>query len=225
MSGEDLVKKLREAIINREGAEVVRGMAEEIAQAGIDAVEVIQNDLVPAVKEVGDRFERGEYFLTDMMLAAEALEAATEVLTHNLKEEGKRAFEDRIRTSKKVVIGVVKGDIHDIGKNMVALLLRANGYVVSDLGKDVSAKDFVDEAEKVGAHVIGLSALLTTTLPFQGDVINLLSEKGVRGKYKVIVGGGPTTSEWATSIGADGWAPDASNAVRLVAELLGGSIS
>jgi trimethylamine corrinoid protein len=225
MSGEDLVKKLREAIINREDAEVVRGMAEEIAQAGIDAVEVIQNDLVPAVKEVGDRFERGEYFLTDMMLAAEALEAATEVLTHNLKEEGKRAFEDRIRKSKKVVIGVVKGDIHDIGKNMVALLLRANGYVVSDLGKDVSAKDFVDEAEKVGAHVIGLSALLTTTLPFQGDVINLLSERGVRGKYKAIVGGGPTTSEWATSIGADGWAPDASNAVRLVAELLGGSIS
>lgn len=216
----NLVEKLKESVINCAEATVVREIAQQLMRTNADPVEIIQNDLVLAMKEVGDRFEKGEYFLTHLMLAGEAMQAATDVLTQHLQEGGKKALEDRERKARKIVIGTVKGDIHDIGKNILALLLRANGYNIFDLGKDVSPKDFVDEAEKVGADVIALSALLTVTRPFQADVINLLNERGVRKKYKVLVGGGPTTSEWAESIGADGWAPDASEAIKLVRRLL-----
>jgi corrinoid protein of di/trimethylamine methyltransferase len=219
MNKENSARRLREAIIRCEEREIVRGIAEEVTKSNVDPIDVIQNDLVLAMKEVGDRFERGEYFLTHMMLAAEAMEVATDILTQNLKGEERKALEYKTRKARKVVIGTVKGDIHDIGKNMVALLLRANGYGVFDLGKDVSPKRFVDEAEKVGADVIALSALLTVTRPFQADVISLLMEKNVRENFRVIVGGGPTSSEWAESIGADGWAPDASGAVRLIKQL------
>ena len=216
MSAEELVRKLREAIINCEETEVVKEIAEQISKKNIDPVDVIQNHLVLAMKEVGDRFERGEYFLTHMMIAADGMQAATEILTGSLKGEDRKTFENRASKAKKVVIGTVKGDIHDIGKNMVAFLLRANGFNVFDLGKDVSPKSFVDEAEKIGADVIALSALLTVTRPFQADVISLLRERGIREKFKVVVGGGPTSPEWATSIGADDWAEDASGAIKII---------
>jgi len=214
-----LTKKFREAIINCEEASVVKDIAQELAKTKVNPIDVIQNDLVLAMKEVGDRFERGEYFLTHLMLAGEAMEAATDVLTRNLKEEGRKTLENAARKARKVVIGTVKGDIHDIGKNMVALLLRANSYNVFDLGKDVNPKNFVDEAEKVKADVIALSALLTVTRPFQADVINLLKERGIRERFKVLVGGGPTTADWAESIGADSWAADASETVKLIKRL------
>ncbi len=214
-----MTKKFREAIINCEEASVVKDIAQELAKTKVNPIDVIQNDLVLAMKEVGDRFERGEYFLTHLMLAGEAMEAATDVLTRNLKEEGRKTLENAARKARKVVIGTVKGDIHDIGKNMVALLLRANSYNVFDLGKDVNPKNFVDEAEKVKADVIALSALLTVTRPFQADVINLLKERGIRERFKVLVGGGPTTADWAESIGADGWAADASETVKLIKRL------
>jgi len=220
VSKEDLVKRLREAIIQGEEPSAVRAIAQELAKTDVNTVLVIENDLALAMKEVGDRFEKGTYFLTHLMLAAEAMEAATDVLTQSLAKEGAKTLEQKREKAKKILIGTVKGDIHDIGKNIVALLLKANGYSVFDLGKDVAAKTFVDEAERMGAQVIALSALLTVTRPFQTEVVNLLRDRGLREKYKVIVGGGATTDEWAEEIGADGWAADASKALKLVKQLL-----
>ena len=210
---------MREAIIQGEELAEVRALAQEVAKTGVNTVLVIENDLASAMKEVGDRFENGTYFLIELMLAAEAMEAATDVLTQSLARQDAKTL-DQKREKAKVLIGTVKGDIHDIGKNIVALLLKANGYSVIDLGKDVAPKTFVDEAERTGAQIIALSALLTVTLPFQAEVIKLLEDRGIKAKYKVIVGGGPTTEEWAEEIGADGWAADASGAVKLVRELL-----
>ncbi|NIN52475.1 MAG: hypothetical protein GTN80_04985 [Nitrososphaeria archaeon] len=218
MSVEALCEKLKEAIIDCD-TELAKETAEEILKTDINILDVIERYLAPAMETVGDRFERMDYYLSDLMLAADAMKTATDILTSRL---GKARLEEML--SKRlgtVVIGTVKGDIHDIGKNLVALLLEVNGFDVHDLGKEVLPTEFIDKAEEVKADVVALSALMTNTLPNQAEVIDFMREKGLREKYKIIVGGAVTSQHWSDEIGADGWAPDASSAVALTKRVIG----
>lgn len=219
MGKDELFEKLSEAIVNCD-TDVAKEVARKILETNIEPIEAIEKSLAPAIRTVGDRFEKGEYFLTHLMLAAEGVKAATEILTASMSEKSKETLRRERERAKRIVLGTVKGDIHDIGKNIVSLLLQVNGFNVYDLGKDVSSRGFVEKAEEVKAHIVGLSALMTVTQPYQAEVVNLLKEMGLREKYRVIVGGGPTSASWAEEIGADGWAPDASEAVTLVKRLL-----
>jgi trimethylamine corrinoid protein len=171
--------------------------------------------LTDAIREVGDRFERMEIFLPEMMLAAKAMQKALEPVgpyLEQLKEQ---------RPSKGiVVVGTVEGDIHEIGKSIVALLLEVNGYTVHDLGPDVNALDFIKKAQEVQADVIGASALMTTTMPGQQEIIELLKDMGLRDRFVVMVGGTPVTDAWAEEIGADSWAENAMQAVTVLDKIM-----
>lgn len=187
----------------------------------MDPVEVMERELFPAMKSVGERFEKGEFFLTDLMAAADAMRAASRVLTSRIREDsGGKMTALKIG---KIVIGTVSGDIHDIGKNIVALLLEVNGFDTHDLGKDVESMKFIERAAEVQADIIALSALMTTTKPAQKEVMDLLSEMRLREKYKVIVGGAPTSNAWAEEIKADGWAETAEQGVRVAQNLVRGT--
>jgi len=212
-----LNERLKIAIMNGRKQEA-EDTAREILEAAIDPLEVIARDLNPAMKFVGEKFEKGEYFLTDLMLAGEAMKTASEVLTRRIIQEGKQNL---ITTkARRVVIGAVSGDIHDIGKNIVAVLLEVNGFDTYDLGKDVDSMKFIEKATETQANIVALSALMTTTKPSQKEVIDLLNDMALRGKYKVIVGGAATSEEWAEEIRADGWAETAEQAVRLAQKLI-----
>jgi len=170
------------------------------------------------MKIVGEKFESGEYFLTHLMLAGEAMKVATKILTSKISQEKR----DELERRKKgiVVAGTVKGDIHDIGKNLLIALLEANGFTVYDLGVDVDSMAFIEKAKAVGADIICMSALLTSSIPAQKEVIDFLVAQGLRDKFLIMVGGGLTSKEWAESIGADGWAPTAVEAVRVAEKLI-----
>jgi len=217
---EELLEQLKQAIIAGDDETTTR-IAKQILEAGLDPVTVIEQNLAPAMKIVGDKFENQEYFLADLMNAGEAMKAASKVLTSGMDRETMRRLEQE--SSGVVVIGTIKGDQHDIGKNLVALLLQANKFDVHDLGVDVGPREFLDKSKEVDADIIGLSALLTTTMPYQAEVINYLRDSGVRDRYKVIVGGGATSQDWANEIGAEGWAPDATRAVQLAKRVTGTS--
>jgi len=179
-------------------------------------MQVMERELFPAMKTVGEKFEKGEFFLTDLMSAADAMRAASRVLTSKIKEEGKTT----VSNIGRVVIGTVSGDIHDIGKNIVALLLEVNGFDTHDLGKDVESMKFIERAAEVQADIIALSALMTTTKPAQKEVMDLLNEMKLREKYIVMVGGAPTSNAWAEEIRADGWAETAEQGVRAAERLI-----
>jgi len=164
---------------------------------------------------VGDRYECGDYFIPDLMMAAEAMKAAMEVLEPELM-----ARQEQRRILGTVVIGTVEGDIHEIGKSLVAAMLGAAGFQVHDLGVDVSVDRFVEQVKATNANVLGLSALLTTTMRNQEAVIEALKEAGLRQRVKVVIGGAPASPEWAATIGADGYAENANEAVGVVKELL-----
>ena len=163
---------------------------------------------------MGDLFERGEVFLPELVLAADAMTGAAEVCNAALPA-------GQAEPKGTVVIGTVQGDVHDIGKTIVVAFLRANGYNVHDLGRDIAADKFIAKAEEDKAYVIGMSALLTTTMREQIRVLAALKQAGLRQKYKVIVGGGACTQEWADKIGADAYAEDANDGVRKIDALLG----
>jgi 5-methyltetrahydrofolate--homocysteine methyltransferase len=176
-------------------------------------VETILNEgLIAAMKEVGRRFEEGEYFIPEMLVSAKAMQASLALLRPLLTERN-------VPLRGRVVLGTVEGDLHDIGKNLVAMMLEGAGFEVIDLGIGVTAEKFVQAASD--AQVIGLSALLTTTMPAMSQVIEALREAGVRDRVKVIIGGAPVTQDFADKISADGFSPDASSAVRKIEELLG----
>ena len=217
MNPDTPVERLKKYIINGQEQDAEKA-AREILNAGMDPMQVMERELFPAIKSVGEKFEKGEYFLTDLMSSADAMRAASRVLTSNLKE----ARKDKMATTMmgKVVIGTVSGDIHDIGKNIVALLLEVNGFDAQDMGKDVESMKFIERATEVQANVMALSALMTTTRPAQKEIMDLLNEMGLRQKFLVMVGGAPTTSEWAEQIGADGWAETAEQGVRLAQRLV-----
>ena len=202
----DILKRLVQAVQEGEDEDAL-ALAQQAMAEEMDPLAVV-DALTKAIREVGDRFERMEVFLPEMMLAAKAMQKALEPITPYLEE--RKAQRQRKGT---VVIGTVEGDIHEIGKSIVALLLEVNGYVVHDLGPDVNALEFIKKAQQFEADVIGASALMTTTMPGQQEIVELLKDMNLRGRFLVMVGGTPVTSAWAEEIGADSWAENAMQAV------------
>jgi corrinoid protein of di/trimethylamine methyltransferase len=217
MSKEVIFEKLMEAVFNGD-EEAAKKASEEIVKSGADPLEVIEKYLSPAMKRVGEKFEKGEYFLTNLMLSAEAMKSATGILTAGLDKDARIKLKGE--TKGIVVVGSVAGDIHDIGKNILSLLLQANGFEVYDLGRDVPSMTFVKKAQETNAGMIALSSLMTTTRPGQKDVIDLLNGMSLRNRYVVMVGGAPTTKEWAEEIGADSWAETAEEGVKLALAIM-----
>jgi trimethylamine corrinoid protein len=215
MIKDELLRSMSEAIVAGDRA-VAASLAADAVRSGLDLPEVIEKGYVPGIQRVGELWEQGEYFLPELIASAEAMKAAMAVLEPELQRKNIEA-----RTGGKVVIGTVEGDIHDIGKNLVASMLQAAGFEVFDLGADVKLERFIEKAEAVGAATICLSALLTTTMSNQRRFIGLLRDKGLRAKYKVLVGGAPASRKWADEIGADGYAENAVAAVKLVKSLAG----
>jgi len=189
-------------------------LAHQAIASGLEPLEAL-DAYTKGMKYVGEKFASGEYFLPELIMSGEAMKKAVEVLDAELKKRG----QDRDRVAA-VVVGTVEGDLHDIGKTIVASLLSASGFEVLDLGVDVKAGRFVEEARESGADVIGLSALLTTTLPQQGTVVESLKEAGLRNRAAVLVGGAPASQDWADEIGADGYGENAIEAVRLATRLV-----
>lgn len=211
----EILQRLAEAVLSFDpnaAAEAARAAV----SSNIDPVRAIEEGLAVGLREVGDRFERGELWLPHLMLGAEAMEAAIKVLEEEFPMEELKAT-----SSGTVVIGTVEGDMHDLGLRIVASMLRANGFKVHDLGCDTRSLDFIQKAQEVGADIIAASSLMTTTMPFMRDLVEALESSGIRDQYKVLVGGGPVTEEWARSIGADGYGKDAAEAVRTAKELMG----
>ena len=205
------------------------GRAAELAglslERGYPVLEVIENGFARGIREVGRLWEEGELFLPELVVGAEAMKKALEVLGPALESSagggGRRGRGGRSGRGGSVVIGTIEGDIHDIGKTLVATMLSANGFEVTDLGADVPVKRFVEEAERSGADWIAVSALLTTTMPGQKRVIDELRARSLDGKIRVMIGGAPCSAEWAAEIGADGYAGDAVAAVALARRTAG----
>ena len=185
--------------------------AKEAVDAGLDPVKAVENGFAAAIRELGEAFDRMEIFLPQLVMAADAMKAGVAVL-----EEALEAAGGTLQKKGVVVLGTVEGDIHDIGKTVVGAMLQANGYDVHDLGVDVPSTRFIQAAQELRADVIALSALLSTTMLFQRDVAELLRNKGLDSEYFTIVGGAPVTQQWADEIGADGYARDAVDAVKVL---------
>ncbi len=211
----EIFEKLTNSIIMGE-PEITVEVTKEALSAGIEPMDIIRQGLVPGMNVVGEKFSSGEYFLPDLIIAADGMQQAMELLEPEL-----RLRQQTLESAGIIVIGTVKGDIHEIGKSLVATMLSANGFKVIDLGVDVPTQKFVDKVKETGADIVGLSALLTTTMTVQREVIQALTVAGLREKVKVIVGGAPVTRGWAKDIGADGFAEDAMGAVAVAKQLMG----
>lgn len=192
---------------------VIAGVENALGE-GINPELILNQGMIAAMTEVGRLFEEGEYFVPEMLIAARAMQSGLAILRPALAEAD-------IQPKGKVAIGTVKGDLHDIGKNLVAMMLEGAGYEILDLGTDVSPDKYLEAAQKDSVDVIALSALLTTTMPSMQATIEVLETAGVRDRVKIIIGGAPVTKEYAVQIGADGYSPDASQAVRVTNALLG----
>ncbi len=206
------LKDFQTLIVQISDIEEVRRTARKILETGVNPVDVLEV-LNEGMREVGNRYERGEYFLSELIMAGVLASEVTEILKPSLAKTG-------LKSNGKIVVGTVKGDIHDIGKNILIMMLSAAGFEVVDLGVDVSAEKFVEAIEREEANVLGISALLTSTMENLRDVIEAIHRKGLRDKIKIIVGGRPLTKEFADEIGADSYAKNAVGAVRMVKELI-----
>ncbi|MHA2225251.1 MAG: cobalamin B12-binding domain-containing protein [Candidatus Hodarchaeales archaeon] len=213
MTTEHLIEALKKSIEEYEPDNAKR-IAKELLEAKVDPLEVIEEILNPTMEEIGEKFDKMEIFLPELAVAAEAMQSATSILTEQLKESG------TTKTRGKVVIGTVHGDIHEIGKDIVKIMLEVSGFEVYDLGKNVPSMQFIEKAQEVGADVIALSALMTTTMMSQKEVLELLEALGKRDDFLVIIGGAPTTEAWQKEIGADGWAEAAGGAGKLAIKLI-----
>ena len=206
-----VLDELREAIIDGQ-AKLAVTKATQGLDEGIPAEVLLHDGLIAAMREVGQLFEDGEIYVPEMLVAARAMNATVAVLKPRL-------IEHAVQSSGTVAIGTVQGDLHDIGKNLVAMMLEGSGFEVVDLGTDVAPERFID-AIRAGADVVAMSALLTTTMTSMKDVVDAIIAAGLRNQVRIIIGGAPITAKYAAQIGADGYAPDASKAVRKVRELL-----
>lgn len=209
-----LMEELRKSVFDYD-EEAAEKAAKRWLELKMDPYKAITEVLTPAIQEMGERFEKGEAFLPELIMATDAMDAAVKILEKEISKE-------KMEATKKgrIVIGTVKGDIHNIGKNIVGIMLKTAGYDVIDLGVDVEASKFVDEAEKSGAQIVMASALMTFTASQMKKITEYLEMEKVRGKYKLVFGGGPLTEPWAKEMGADGYAPDALKAVELVKKLM-----
>ncbi|WP_455047407.1 corrinoid protein [Mogibacterium diversum] len=195
-SKEELLAKLAEDVVEMDDEDIVE-VAQEYVDAGYPAMEGMLDGLVKGMSKAGELFDAEEYFVTDVLLCSDAMYAGIDILKPHLPKDNSG------KTAPKAVIGVVEGDTHDIGKNLVKILMDTNGFEMYDLGRDVPLEKFVDKAEEVGADVIAMSTLMTTTMGGMKTVIDMLNERGIRDKYKVMVGGSPISKKFADEIGAD----------------------
>lgn len=214
MGETEILEKLKEAVVNFDES-LVQEMANKAIEEGIDPLKAVEEGMVKGLDIIGEKYEKEEIFLPELMMAANVFQSGMKILEPKIADQGKEREKKGV-----VVIGTVKGDIHKIGKDIVTLLMRTAGYEVHDLGEDVDLFTFIETAKKVNADAIGLSALLTSTLSGQKDVIEALTQNGLRDKYIVMVGGGAVTPEWAEMIGADLYAENAQVAVRKLNELI-----
>lgn len=204
---DQLIAKIYQGVLDGNKKSVI-ACVEEALQSGLDVAVILNDGLIAPMTEVGRLFEEGEYFVPEMLVSARAMQAGLEVLKPAMKESN-------VKSAGTVVAGTVKGDMHDIGKNLVCMMLEGAGYTIRDLGTDVAPEQFVAEVSKGDVDIVALSALLTTTMPNMKTTIDALKQAGVRDRVKIIVGGAPLTDTFASEIGADGFASDASRAVRL----------
>ncbi len=205
------LQALAQAIINGKAPDA-KALTESALAEGVSPAEVLNNGLVAGMNVVGEKFKNNEFYVPEVLIAARAMKNAMEVLRPQLAASG-------VEPKGKVAIGTVRGDLHDIGKNLVAMMLEGAGFEIIDLNVDVKPEQFV-EAAKSGADVIAMSALLTTTMPAMKDTIEALKSEGERDKVKIMIGGAPVTQNYCDEIGADGYAPDAASAVDKAKELL-----
>jgi 5-methyltetrahydrofolate--homocysteine methyltransferase len=210
----DLLEKL-DAALRQGNTDEAESLAKEMLDKGIEPFTLVQEALVPTLTDVGQKFQNFEIFLPELMMAGEAAERVTALVERATLKAGKPTI-----SFGTIVLGQVEGDIHDIGRNIVGILLKSHGFKVVDLGRSVTASAFLEAAQKEKADIIGLSALMTTALPAQRRTIHLFEEVGARSQFKIVIGGGATNQGWAAEIGADGYAPDAASAVDLCKKLL-----
>ncbi len=187
----------------------------DLIEEGHSPIEILEEGIVKGIYGIGTKFEEKEYFLSELILGARISDGCIQIVTPFIPKSD-------LKTQKTVLLATVKGDLHSIGRNMVALMLEVSGFNVVNLGEDIPSHTIIEQAEKSNADIIGMSALLLTTMSSQAEVIQMLSEMGLREKYKVMVGGACTSQEWSDSIGADGWSADAMGAVRVAKTLCEG---
>jgi corrinoid protein of di/trimethylamine methyltransferase len=209
------LQKLYDAILNGDSKSAVALTKDALAE-NIEALDLITNHMIPAMDEVGRRFECDEYFVPELLLSGRAMKAALELIRPLLKESG-------AEPAGRVVIGTVKGDLHDIGKNLVASMLEGGGFEVVDLGADVPPEKFIEAIKSTNANIVCLSALLTVTMPAMKTTIEALKQAGIRERVKVMVGGAPVTRQYAAEIGADAYSESASRAVSMARSVVAGS--
>ena len=209
---EAVLQKLFDAVLEGDFSGV-QSNVQAALDANLDPTVILNDGMISAMREVGRRFEEGEYYVPEMLIAARAMQSGMMTLKPHLQKGD-------AKPSGKVVIGTVKGDLHDIGKNLVALMLEGDGYVIKDLGVDVPVEEFIRAIKEENPDVLAMSALLTTTMSMMKTTIEAVIAEGLRDKVKVIVGGAPVTETFANQIGADGFSPDASRAVGMVHSLL-----
>jgi corrinoid protein of di/trimethylamine methyltransferase len=209
----ELFSQLTNSLIDGDPEATVE-LTQQALAAGIEPMAIIREGLMPGMNAVGDKFSCGEYFLPDLIIAADGMRGAMDLLEPEL-----RLRQQTVESPGTVVLGTVAGDIHEIGKSLVGTMLAANGFKVHDLGVNVPSSSFIQKVRETNATLIGMSALLTTTMTVQREIIQELTEAGLRSQVKVMVGGAPVTRSWAEEIGADGYAEDALGAVQLARKL------
>lgn len=207
------LKPLYDAILNGD-AKIAHSLAEQALKDGADPIKMVDEFMIPAMNEVGRRFESNEYFVPELLISARAMKGALNLVRPLLVARGAKPL-------GKVAVGTVKGDLHDIGKNLVAALLEGGGFEVIDLGVNVAPEKFIAAVNEEGAHIVAMSALLTTTMPAMKTTLEALKQAGVRGKVKVLIGGAPITQKYADEIGADGYSENAVGAVGVARQSLG----
>jgi 5-methyltetrahydrofolate--homocysteine methyltransferase len=207
-----VLEKISDALQEGNAAEVAK-LVKQAIDARMPPQDILNNGLIAGMSKIGQKFKCNEVYVPEVLMSARAMHAGLNLLRPVLAEKG-------IQPRAKVVLGTVRGDLHDIGKNLVGMMLQGAGFAVTDLGNDVPAEKFIEAVKKEGATIVGLSALLTTTMPNMKDVIAKFVESGLRGKVKILVGGAPLTAEYAREIGADGYAPDAAEAAEVAGSLV-----
>ena len=214
MRSDEIFQALQNAIVNLDKDNAI-AMAKQAIDNGIEPLVAIEKGLSPGMMSIGDRFNSGECYLPELVLAAKTFSAAMSVLEPEMIKSGAQREKSGV-----IVIGTVKGDVHSIGKDILAMLFKTRGFEVHGLGENVPVSTFINKAIENNADIIAMSALLTTTIPAQREVVSMLKERGLRDQFKVMVGGGATTQQWADEIGADGYSETAEKGVRVATELL-----